>query len=46
MYFAFGISERAYGKDIDNFLAKLKEHRFDLVNLVGQFQIPDITIKK
>lgn len=42
----FGISERAYGKDIDNFLAKLKEHRFDLVNLVGQFQIPDITIKK
>jgi hypothetical protein len=42
----FGVSERAYGNDIDNFFPKLKEHRFDLINLVGQFQIPEIKIKK
>lgn len=42
----FAVSERAYGDDIDNFFPKLKEHRFDLINLVGQFELPEITIKK
>jgi hypothetical protein len=42
----FGVSERAYGDDIDIFLPKLKENRFDLINLVGEFQLPEITIKK
>ena len=38
----FGVSERAYGDDIDNFFPKLKENRFDLINLVGQFQMQEI----
>ncbi len=42
----FAVSERAYGNDIDNFFPKLKEHRFDLINLVGQFELPEIIIKK
>lgn len=42
----FAVSERAYGNDIDNFFPKLKEHRFDLINLVGQFELPEITIMK
>lgn len=41
----FGVSERAYGDEIDNFFPKLKEHRFDLINLVGQFELPEILIK-
>ncbi len=42
----FGVSERAYGDDIDKFFPNLKEHRFDLINLVGAFDIPEITITK
>lgn len=42
----FAVSERAYGDDIDAFFANLKEHRFDLINAVGAFDIPDITIPK
>ena len=42
----FGVSERAYGNDIDKFFPNLKEHRFDLINLVGAFEIPEITITK
>lgn len=42
----FGVSERAYEDGIDNFFSKLKDNRFDLINLVGQFQIPEVTIKK
>ena len=42
----FAVSERAYGDDIDKFFPKLKEHRFDLINLVGQFELPEIAIKK
>jgi len=42
----FGVSERAYGDDIDKFFPNLKEHRYDLINLVGAFQIPEITIAK
>lgn len=42
----FGVSERAYGDDINNFILKLKEHRFDLINLVGQVQMPAIKIEK
>ncbi|HEY8657741.1 MAG TPA: hypothetical protein VIL78_01815 [Hanamia sp.] len=42
----FGVSERSYGDDIDNFFAKLKTNRDDLINEVGTFKIPDITIIK
>lgn len=42
----FGVSERAYGDDIDKFFPNLKAHRFDLINLVGAFEIPEITIAK
>jgi hypothetical protein len=42
----FGVSERAYGDDIDIFFQHLKEHRFDLINSVGAFAIPDISIAK
>ncbi len=42
----FGVSERAYGDDIDNFFPNLKAHRFDLINLVGAFELPEITIAK
>ncbi|MBK8554116.1 MAG: hypothetical protein IPL53_24935 [Ignavibacteria bacterium] len=41
----FGVSERAYGDDIDNFLIALKGKRFDVPNAVGAFVIPEITIK-
>ena len=40
----FGVSERAYGDDIDRFFPKLKEHRYDLINSVGAFVIPEISI--
>ena len=42
----FGVSERAYGDDIDKFFPNLKAHRFDLINLVGAFDLPEITITK
>ena len=42
----FGVSERAYGDDIDKFFPNLKAHRFDLINLVGAFDLPEITIAK
>lgn len=42
----FYVSERAYGDDIDKFFTNLKEHRFDLINAVGQFEIPEVTIAK
>ena len=42
----FGVSERAYGDDIDKFFPNLKAHRFDLINLVGAFNLPEITIAK
>jgi len=42
----FGVSERAYGDDINKFFSNLKAHRFDLINAVGTFEIPTITIPK
>lgn len=42
----FGVSERAYGDDIDKFFPNLKAHRFDLINLVGAFDLPEITVVK
>jgi len=42
----FGVSERAYGDDIDKFFPNLKAHRFDLINLVGGFETPEIIIAK
>lgn len=42
----FGVSERAYGEDIDRFLLALKGNRFDLPNTAGVFVIPEITITK
>lgn len=41
-----GVSERAYGDDIDKFFPNLKAHRYDLINLVGAFDIPEVTIPK
>ena len=42
----FGISTRSYGNDIDKFFADLKSNRYDLINQVGMFSIPDITVKE
>ena len=42
----FALSDRAYGKDGNNFILKLKAHRVGLINLVGKFQLPEITINK
>lgn len=42
----FGVSDRAYGDGIDDFFKNLKEHRYDLINAVGTFDIPEITIAK
>ena len=42
----FGVSERAYGNDIDKFLSNLKAHKLALMNLVGAFALPAITITK
>ena len=42
----FGVSERAYGDDIDKFFPNLKAHRFDLINLVGAYELPEIKIAK
>ncbi|MFT3680824.1 MAG: hypothetical protein QM791_11165 [Ferruginibacter sp.] len=41
----FGISTRAYGKDIDGFFVKLKANKNGLVNQVAKFAIPAIDIK-
>jgi len=42
----FGVSDRAYGDAIDKFFQDLKKHRYDLINAVGAFDIPEITIAK
>ena len=42
----FGVSDRHYGNDIDDFFATFKSKRFDLINLVGAFDIPEISIVK
>ncbi len=42
----FGVSERAYGDDIDKFFPNLKAHRDNLINLVGTFTLPEITVAK
>ena len=42
----FAVSERSYGNDIDRFLSNLKARRFDLVTLVGAFNVPAITVAK
>ncbi len=42
----FGVSERAYGDDIDRFLLTLREKRFDVPNAAGAFVIPKVTINK
>ena len=42
----FGVSVRSYGDDIIGFLTALKINRDDLINAVGQFDIPEITISK
>jgi hypothetical protein len=41
----FGISTRSYGDDVEAFFTYLKTHRFDMINKVGAFAIPDITIQ-
>lgn len=42
----FAVSDRAYVKDANNFILKLKAHRVELINLVGKFQLPERTINK
>jgi len=42
----FGVSERAYGDDIDNFFSSFKAHRFDMINLVGAFTLPLVSVAK
>lgn len=42
----FGVSERHYGNDIDDFFATFKSKRFDLINLVGAFDMPEISHTK
>lgn len=41
----FGVSERAYGNEVDRFLASLKKNKATLTNAVAAFVIPAITIK-
>lgn len=40
----FGVSERAYGKDADSFLYRLKENKMELLNKAGSFNFPEITV--
>lgn len=42
----FGVSNRAYGNEIGDFLLNLKDNRHDLLNAVGAFDLPEITIAK
>jgi hypothetical protein len=42
----FGVSTRAYGKDISNFFATLKINKQQLVNQVAKFMIPEIRVSK
>ena len=42
----FGVSDRHYGNDIDDFFATFKSKRFDLINLVGAFDIPEMSVAK
>ncbi len=42
----FGVSERSYGNDIDQFFPNFKVHRFDTITSVGAFELPEITIAK
>lgn len=42
----YALSNRAYGKDIQSFLAKLKAERKTLIADVAKASIPDIIIKK
>lgn len=41
----FGISTRAYGKEVDGFLKSLKANKSELVNKVAGFVLPVISIK-
>ena len=42
----FGVSERAYGKDADSFLSGLKQNKTELLNKVGSFIIPEVSVSK
>ncbi|WP_460550686.1 hypothetical protein [Ferruginibacter profundus] len=42
----FGVSTRAYGKDISSFFASLKTNRSQLVNLVAKYTMPEIKVGK
>ncbi|MGG9963133.1 hypothetical protein [Ferruginibacter sp. SUN106] len=42
----FGVSTRAYGKDISNFYAALKTNKSQLVNQVAKYTIPEIKVRK
>ncbi|MGY0036081.1 hypothetical protein [Pedobacter sp. NJ-S-72] len=40
----FGVSTRAYDQDVSNFLTDLKTKKIDLMNKVGMYSIPEITL--
>jgi len=40
----FGVSERAYGNDVDPFLSFLKKNKAVLLNAVAAFSLPQISI--
>lgn len=42
----FGVSQRGYGDDITNFFTVLKKNKNALVNAVGTFPLPAVTVKK
>jgi hypothetical protein len=40
----FGVSVRSYGNDVSNFLTALNTNKSDLLNQVGKYHIPEITL--
>lgn len=42
----FAMSERAYEDEIDSFFTNLKENKNQLLNIIGNFQIPVVTLTK
>ena len=42
----FGISDRHFGSNIEDFFASYKSKTFDLINLVDSYDNPEISISK
>ncbi|PTT43755.1 hypothetical protein DBR28_00020, partial [Chryseobacterium sp. HMWF028] len=41
----FAVSERGYEKNMDAFFNNLKTNSYQLIELVGNYKLPDIEIK-